>query len=67
MDPSSSKEAKSSLDAAKKKLDGKYFPFGRLVEGQDVLRRLEEEVQADGAEKPVPKVWVDAAGVVPDE
>ena len=58
------KESKASLDAAKKKLDGKYFPFGRLVEGEEVLRALEREVHADDKERPVPKVWVEAAGIV---
>ncbi len=55
-------DEKIAVDMAKKKLDGKYYPFGTLLEGEEVLRQLEKmEVIKDS---PVERVWVENAGVV---
>lgn len=58
---------KERLEKAKKKLDGKYYPFGELIEGEDVLRRLELELEGAGvdkSEKPTIDIWVEAGGIV---
>ncbi len=57
------RDEKAKLDAARKKLDGKYFPFGTLVEGADVLRQLQREVTADSKEQPTPAVWIEECGL----
>lgn len=63
----SSEEMKERLERAEKKLDGKYYPFGVLVEGEELLRKLEIELEAAGvnkSEKPNVDIWVEAGGIM---
>lgn len=60
-------ELKERSNKSKKKLDGKYYPFGKLVEGEDVLKKLELELEVcgvDKSEKPNIEVWVEAGGIL---
>lgn len=58
-----------SLEAIKK-LDGKYYVFGTLVDGETVLRKLEEELsdyraeQGVKGENPGMKVWIEDCGLM---
>ncbi|KAJ9107423.1 hypothetical protein QFC21_000874 [Naganishia friedmannii] len=54
---------------AAKKLDGKYFVFGQLVEGEEVLRKLESELEAYRSAQAVKtgestgiSVWIEDCG-----
>lgn len=61
--------AKAGSPEASKKLDGKYYVFGNLVEGADVLRKLEEELDQYRKERglkgdnPGIRVWIEDCGV----
>lgn len=63
--------AKAGSPEATKKLDGKYYVFGNLVEGADVLRILEEELDEHRkklgvkGDSPGMKVWVADCGLSP--
>lgn len=62
--------AQTGSPEATKKLDGKYFVFGQLVEGKEVLQQLESELEEyrrvqtvkSGESTGIP-VWVDDCGL----
>lgn len=62
--------AEAGSPDASKKLDGKYYVFGKLVAGREVLRKLEAELdeyrREHGlkGENPGMKVWIEDCGVL---
>jgi cyclophilin family peptidyl-prolyl cis-trans isomerase len=61
--------AKAGSPEATKKLDGKYYVFGHLVEGAEVLRKLEVELDQCRKERgvkgdnPGMTVWIEDCGL----
>lgn len=64
--------AQAGSPEATKKLDGKYFVFGHLVEGEQTLRKLESELEESrqaqalktGESTGIP-VWIEDCGLSP--
>lgn len=61
--------AEAGSPEASKKLDGKYYVFGTIVEGEDVLRKFEAELNEYRAEhglkgeNPGMKAWIEDCGL----